>query len=54
MTGIKSKRGRPSNTWRRVLEVDIKTNGKNWNELERIAQGYIEVACWEPMSQEGI
>ena len=34
----KRKRGRPKNTWRRDLEVDITQTGLSWKQLERIAQ----------------
>ncbi|KAI0226836.1 hypothetical protein LSAT2_022708 [Lamellibrachia satsuma] len=34
----KRKRGRPKNTWRRDLDVDIKQTGNGWQQLERIAQ----------------
>ena len=31
----KRKRGRPCNSWRRDLEADVKSTGKNCKELER-------------------
>ena len=34
----KRKRGRPCNSWRRDLEADVKSTGKNWKELEKTAQ----------------
>jgi hypothetical protein len=34
----KRKRGKPKNTWRRDLEADVKRIGKNWKEVENIAQ----------------
>ena len=32
---VKRKRGKPYNSWRKDLEADVKSTGKNWKELER-------------------
>jgi len=34
----KRRRGRPRNTWRRELEVEVKKTGLSWKEVERVAQ----------------
>nr|XP_006821756.1 PREDICTED: uncharacterized protein LOC102803864 [Saccoglossus kowalevskii] len=34
----KRKRGRPRNSWRRVMEADVKKMGRTWKELETLAQ----------------
>ena len=34
----KRKRGRPRNTWRRDLEVDVKETGYTWRQFERLTQ----------------
>ena len=47
----KRKRGRPRNTWRRDLDADMKKAGRNWGELERLAQdraewrGFVDGLC---------
>ena len=34
----KRKRGRPKNSWRRDTEKEMKVLGKNWKELQQLAE----------------
>ena len=34
----KRKRGRPKNSWRRDTEKEMKALGKNWKELQQLAE----------------
>ena len=37
-THQKRKRGRPKNSWRRDTEKEMKVLGKNWKELQQLAE----------------
>ena len=39
------RRGRPKRTWRRTIKNEIRSTGKSWNEVKRIAG---DRNAWKP------
>ena len=51
----KGKRGRPCNSWRRNLEADVKSTGKNWIKQRRTeSYGDNLLAAYAPGGVKGL